>query len=87
MKENLTHWLVLVNHYWGSGASRSEALKNCRKESGRKPSTYLVYRVAPGTFVNEMGYLCWSGDLEGNRPELVEAYKNGKPTPLKDVKA
>lgn len=76
--EKLTHWLVLGPFVWGKGATRAEALKNCRA-NGDHRGTYRIFRVDPTARVTGMGDLDFAA---GCRPELVEQRKRGKLVPL-----
>jgi len=56
--------LVMVPHYWGKGATKTEAMANVKKEGGKPGKTgYVVYYFGEGlefAGVDGMGSVSWN---------------------------
>lgn len=55
--------MVIGPNIWGRGKTGAEALKKCMQQTGKrgpKGMPFLVFEVAEGSYVDEMGYICYT---------------------------
>lgn len=74
--------LVVAPFYWGKGATKAEAMANCKKEGGKPyQQGYIAYYFGPGIkpnpWVDQMGGVNWE-----YTPEAIEA--GDRPYPVKE---
>lgn len=71
-------YVVIVPHYYGSGADLAEAKSNLRKAGGRVGSkARMILQFPPGlkfTGVDDMGYYHWKAEpgSEDAKPVVLE---------------
>lgn len=67
--------LVVTAYYWGRGATKAEAMAQCKREGGAPGRDgYIAYYFGPGidpeVYVDQMGFVNWNYTGE-ERPQPV----------------